>query len=104
MKPPLQAIRRFGFTLIEMLSVTAIISLLATVSIPAIQSIQRGDRVNKAIADLSGTLESARSYAMSHSTYVRVGLTGVPSGQNSPAPAVVVIVLASTDGSLVHRP
>jgi prepilin-type N-terminal cleavage/methylation domain-containing protein len=91
-----------GFSLIEILSVIAIISLLATFSIPALQSLAGSASVNTAIGNLSGTFEMARSYAMSHRTYVRLGMTGVAAGSAHVNPSTLVAVIYSTDGSLAN--
>ncbi len=92
--------RPAGFSLVELLVVLAIISLLMALSGPAMQTIMTGDAVDKASSDLAQTLEQARVYAMAHSTYVRVGFGVLPTSASRPQPAMVVMCLYSSDGSL----
>ena len=94
--------KKCGFSLVELLTVMSIIALLASFSVPAMQSLFRSGAVNQAASDLSGTFECARSYAMSQNTYVRVGLACVPVGSTASVPTLVVIVISSVDGSLTY--
>ena len=92
-----------GFTLTEMLVVIGIISLLTGLCVPVIKSIAGSGQTSTAIGRLAGTYELARAYAMSSHTYVRVGLANLPPAQTGGgAPAVAVIIIAATDGSLAN--
>jgi prepilin-type N-terminal cleavage/methylation domain-containing protein len=89
-----------GFTLVELSIVITIIALLAMLTGPAIQALSGAGSTNKAIADLSGNLELARSYAMAHHTYVRVAIGEVDRGGSQVVPVTVVLSICPSDGSL----
>lgn len=88
-----------AFSLIELLAVMGIIVALSAVSVPALQSVKGGSSVNKALADLSSTLELARTHAMANRTYVRVLLAEVPAGGNQMLPQLVALPVYSANGS-----
>lgn len=92
--------RRVAFSLVEILSVMAIIVALSAISVPALQSIRGGGNVNKAVADLSSTLELARTHAMANRVYVRVLLGEVPAGGSQVLPSIVALPVFSADGTL----
>lgn len=88
--------RSAGFSLLELLLVIAIITVLTVFSGPAISSLSGAGSVNKTIGDLTGTVELARTYAMTHHTYVRIALgNSTVSGVNQ----TVVLCLYSANGS-----
>jgi prepilin-type N-terminal cleavage/methylation domain-containing protein len=64
-----------AFTLVEMLTVTFVIAILATIAIPSISGLSNEGNMNQAIGGISSLLEEARAYAMGHNTYVWVGFT-----------------------------
>jgi prepilin-type N-terminal cleavage/methylation domain-containing protein len=86
-----------GFTLLELLVVMSIIVVLSGLSVPAIRSLNMAGGVNRAASDLSGTLDRARTYAMSNATYVRVALGEVTDSAGKVT--TVVTTLYSSDGS-----
>lgn len=97
--------RKAAFSLIELLSVMAIVGMLTAAVLPAINSIKDGGGVTQAAYDISSVLEQARSYAMANNTYVFVGLAEV-NGTTSDAAAqtpgkgrVVVAAAGSKDGT-----
>lgn len=77
----------------------AIIVTLSAVSVPALQSIRGGSTVNKAVADLSSTLEMARAYAMANRTYVRILLGNAPAANGQVLPVLVAQPIFSANGS-----
>lgn len=97
--PPRQHRRLSAFSLIELLAVMAIIVTLSAVSVPAIQSVKGGSTVNKAVADLSSTLELARVHAMANRTYVRVLLAEVPAGGNQMLPQLIALPIYAANGT-----
>lgn len=84
--------RSSGFSLIELLSVVAIIGLLATAAVPAVGDMAASSRRTQFLADLSGVLESARQYAVAKNTYVWVAFTADSSTGQS------VVAIAAKDG------
>jgi prepilin-type N-terminal cleavage/methylation domain-containing protein len=89
--------RRFGFTLTELLVVIAIIGIFAVVVAPALQSILVSRSVEKAAADISGVLETARAEAMARRTYVHVAFANATNDlKNS---EIRIGALASLDGT-----
>ncbi|XHR27684.1 MAG: Tfp pilus assembly protein FimT/FimU [Chthoniobacteraceae bacterium] len=88
-----------AFTLLELLIVMGIVATLASLSAPAIQSIYGANSTNRAIGDLSGSLEMARAYAQANHTYVRVGFYTLSPSATHPSGAVVVAPMYSVDGS-----
>ncbi|MDD5350118.1 MAG: prepilin-type N-terminal cleavage/methylation domain-containing protein [Chthoniobacteraceae bacterium] len=99
MKPRRLSSRRLrAFTLIELLVVMAIMALLIALSTLGVRSLNSAGKFDKAISDISGTLELARSYAIAQNTYVWVVLyENVPSN-NGPL-EVYVGSFASNDGT-----
>lgn len=90
-----------------MLTVLAIVGIMTALAGPAIRSMMGAGDINRSIDSLSGTLELARTYAMTHHTYVRVafsqlapsGGSSIPSGSLI-SPSVGVLVISSADGTL----
>jgi prepilin-type N-terminal cleavage/methylation domain-containing protein len=94
-----------GFSLIELLIVMAIMGILLVVTIPSVSSIGGSENLTKAAGDISTILEGARAYAMSHNTYVYVGVfeannvPGTTTLQTSGTGRIFVATAASSDGS-----
>ncbi len=84
-----------GFSLIELLSVIAIISLLATAAVPALSDMMASSRRTKYLTDLSTMLESARQYAVSKNTYVWVSFNEQTANGQDP---LFARMFATTDG------
>ena len=62
-----------AFSLVELLTVIAILSVLMTVSAPVLSSFRRSGDVNSAVFNVSLLLEQARSYALANNVHVWVG-------------------------------
>jgi type II secretory pathway pseudopilin PulG len=97
--PPWPCRRSVAFSLIELLAVMAIIVTLSAVSVPALQSVKGGSSVNKAVADLSSTLELARTHAMANRTYVRVLLGEISASGSRMVPQIIAQPIYSANGS-----
>lgn len=94
--------RRAGFSLVELLSVIAIIAAMTAASTPLIQSLTAATSVDKAIVEFSGVYETARIYAMTHRTYTRVGIAQAAPDQTVSLPSLIVATIYSVDGSLTQ--
>jgi prepilin-type N-terminal cleavage/methylation domain-containing protein len=88
-----------GFTLLELLSVVAVMAVLTGLSVPAFRALQASGGVGKAAVDLAKTLELARVHAMANGTYVRVVFSEIPESMERSQPATVALVLVSANGS-----
>ena len=89
-----------GFTLIELMVVMSIMVTMMAFSRPMISALVGSNSVNKAISDLSCTLEEARAYAMANNTYVNVGFGTTANSPSNPTPSFVVLCLYSIDGTI----
>lgn len=98
-----------GFSLIELLLVASVMVLMATLAVPAFNSIKGGADLGAAATEMKGALDQARSYAMANNTYVYVGIAEVNAALDSSArpqiPAnsqvggrVAVGIVATRDG------
>lgn len=81
----------------ELLTVIAVMSLLVSLAVPALSSIAMGNQMNQSLIQLSGTLDQARQYAISHNTYVWVALR--PHTEDPKGDELSVAVLASKTGT-----
>ena len=84
----------------------AVIAIMAGIAVTALPGLMTAQGVTQATSNLSELLDSARSYAMAHQTYVFVGLEevdGLQAGSVAPQVAgtgrLAVMVAASADGS-----
>lgn len=94
-------LRRRGFTLVELLTVIAIMAIMTGAAVSAVHAIKDAGGVSKAASDITGTLDQARSYAMANNTYAFVGLAE-RDGLNpelSGKGQVVVMVAGSKNGT-----
>ncbi|MGB8352335.1 MAG: prepilin-type N-terminal cleavage/methylation domain-containing protein [Chthoniobacteraceae bacterium] len=94
-----------AFTLVELMVVIAIMVALAALAVPAFTAIKGSSDVTKAVYDISGALDQARTYAMANNTYTWVGFFEEDGSQSSTNPAtagtgrVVISIVASKDGT-----
>lgn len=86
-----------GFSLIELLTVIAIIGLMVGLTVPAFQSIAGSKKVPSAAGEIAGILEYARNEAMTRQTYVWVGFQNVVTESNNRE--LRVAAFASDDGT-----
>ena len=100
-----------GFTLVEVLFVTAIIGSLMILVAPAFTSIRSSGDVTNAAYTIKGVLEQARNYAMANNTYVWIGFYeedgSAPSATPTATPGtgrLVISIAASRDGTTVYNP
>ncbi len=100
-----------GFTLVELLVVTAIIGSLMVLVAPAFTSIKSAGDVTNAAYTIRDALEQARNYAMANNTYVWIGFYeedgSAPSATPTATPGtgrLVISIAASRDGTTVYNP
>jgi prepilin-type N-terminal cleavage/methylation domain-containing protein len=98
--PIKQSSREAGFTLIELLAVVVILAAVTSLSVLALLSIKGASMVDKAVSDLSGAVELARTFAMANHTYVRVGFSNVAVFPGNHTPSTIIITIYSVDGTL----
>jgi prepilin-type N-terminal cleavage/methylation domain-containing protein len=86
-----------GFSLLELLTVIAVISILMATSTSFIPSLLKSNQVDANVSTLSGIFEQAREAAISGNTYVYVVFTGPLT--TTPAGGLAVAVIESQDGT-----
>ncbi len=91
-KPALHHSRR-AFSLVELLTVVALIGILATATIPAVGNMAAASRRTKSLSDLSTLFEGARQYAVAKNTYVWVAFSDTSTGR-----PLYASVIASRNG------
>lgn len=90
-----------GFSLIEMLTVMAIIGVLAATVVPAVFGVMAGTSATSATLELSSFLEQSRLYATGNNTYVFVSL--LPTTDDAKRPELWATAIASNDGSNLYN-
>ena len=99
-----------GFSLIELLAVIGIMVMIMALVAPVVNSIQGAGDVTKAVYDIKGVLDQARTYAIANNTYVWVGFFEEDGSKASATPAVsgtgrvVIATVASKDGTRGYDP
>lgn len=89
--------RSRAFSLVELLTVIAVMSLLVSMAVPALSSLAKGSQMNQSLMELSGTLDAARQYAIARNTYVWVALRHSPQGDAGDE--LSMVTLASKSGT-----
>jgi prepilin-type N-terminal cleavage/methylation domain-containing protein len=83
---------RGGFSLVEMLCVLGVISLLASMTWPAIVGMVSGNRLTNNAYQLRGIVQEAREAAMANHTYVWVGFYSSNTSEGVPLLTVATLV------------
>lgn len=94
--PPRGAVSK-AFSLVELLTVIAVMSLLVSVAVPAVTSLAKGNQMNQSLIEIAGTLDQARQYAIAHNTYVWAAFRPNPAGASGDE--LSVVLLASKTGT-----
>lgn len=94
---PRRRISRAAFTLVEMLVVIGIISILLVGVVPAFNSINGARGVTRAVNDVAGILEMARTEAMATRSYAYVGFANTTNSEGSAELRCAAVI--SIDGS-----
>jgi prepilin-type N-terminal cleavage/methylation domain-containing protein len=87
-----------GFSLVELLTIIAIIGILAAASETVVPSFYQSGQLDENVSTLAGIFEHAREAAISGNTYVWVVFTANPP-TSFPAGGVGVAVIESQDGT-----
>jgi prepilin-type N-terminal cleavage/methylation domain-containing protein len=74
-----------AFTLVELLTVVAVIALMTSLVIPAMNAIRGGTDFASEVYNMAGMFDQARAYAMANSTFVLAGVTEVSGAQGTSA-------------------
>lgn len=92
---------RRGFTLVELLTVIAIMALVMGAAVSAVHAIKEAGGVTRAASDITATLDQARSYAMANNTYAFVGFTerDALNAEKEGTGQVLVLVAGSRNGT-----
>lgn len=107
---PLSLLPKKAFTLVELLMVVTVMAAMLVVAVPAFNTIKGSGDVTKAVYDIAGAIDQARTYAMANNTHVFVGFaevdasadaSAVPQKANTSNPygRVAMVVVASKDGT-----
>ena len=97
-----------GFTLIELVSVIAIIIALSALLVPAFTSLKGAGDITHAAHTIASVLDQARTYAVANNTYVWVGIyeenttADAPPTQRLRIPGkgrVLLAIVAANDGT-----
>lgn len=94
-----------AFTILELLSVIAIVGIMAALGVANFTDIGHGAKFTEASYKLSGLMEQARSYARAQNTFVYLGIAEydqVSTGNNPGTGRVLVSVVASKDGTRIY--
>jgi len=105
--PPPSSRSHAGFTIVELLTVIAIMVLMIAAIRPVVNGLQGNRSLVGSAYGIAGALEQARTYAMANNTYTWVGFfqedgstdwkgTGTPVQGNG---RIIVSVVASKDGT-----
>jgi prepilin-type N-terminal cleavage/methylation domain-containing protein len=105
-----QLSRSRGFTLVELLTVLAIMTILSVLVVSGLQS-AFGTAFGSEASDIASTFMRARAYAIANNTYVYVGFTEVnvstpatTSPQTTGNGRIAVAIYATNDGSRGYDP
>ncbi|MEI6351726.1 MAG: prepilin-type N-terminal cleavage/methylation domain-containing protein [Verrucomicrobiota bacterium] len=103
--PLAKAGQRGGFSLVELLAVVSIMVIVMTLAIPVMHSLNGAGDVSKAVYEIKGILDHARTCAMANNTYVWVGFFEEDGSRSSTTPAtpgigrVTIAAVASRNGT-----
>lgn len=89
----------FGFTLIEMMIVVAVVAILAAIALPSYQESVRKSRRGQAKADLVELAQRVERFHTINNTYVGFSLTGTENQSPREGTARYNVVLAGQTGS-----
>ena len=90
-----------GFSLLELLTVIAIIGILAAGAVPAITNLARASSAGEAPASVADALAIARSHAITKNTHVAVGFDETTINSSSGNAQLRVSIMAAKDGTFI---
>lgn len=90
-----------AFSLVELLVVVAILTLMASLSGPALSALLSASSINQSVEDLGQTMALARTYAMANHTYVRLLFGQLSAGAAaSGGPMLLVLAVYPASGGI----
>src|SRR5215213_2072651 len=99
-----------AFSLVELITVVAIIVALSVLLAPAFTNMKSASDVTSSAYRIKEVLDQARSYAMANNTFTWVGFYEEDGSKASTSPPtagngrIVISVVASKDGTYIYDP
>jgi len=98
-----------AFTLIELITVLAIVVALCALIVPAVTGLKGGTDLTSAAYQIQEALDQARTYAVSNNCYTWVGFFEEDISNSNATPAnrgvgrLVISIVASNDGTTIYN-
>lgn len=91
--------RTRGFSLVELLTVIAIMTLMASLAVPSLRSLTGSGSFTQEVGQIAEVMEQARAYAVGQNTYVWVVFYSFdPPSETASGDSLCLAVYAANDG------